>query len=271
MAHRRPNRGLLHQSVQVGGAAGTGVITGLREPVVQGDRVQRLVGVRESGQVIEKKRMGGPIPGGGGCEFEDLTKKFVGAPPVGGGEDRAEHGLFSGEVMWGFGACRGDGCECHNGRAFLSVEWGGSTCLAAGCRPFFVSRVLGVAGAEVSEVGPLIGAYAFELGEKRLDVAGCRGDGAHAAGEGFAAVDAASWALAGGLCADVGEVVPEGVGVAAVDPLVDAGDRGAALGGLVADVGDDGAGFVLGGGVVGEAVEDDADGAVLGCLGAGCL
>ncbi|ALA06419.1 hypothetical protein P1312_054 [Thermobifida phage P1312] len=144
---------------------------------------------------------------------------------------------------------------------FLSVEWGGSTCLAAGCRPFFVSRVLGVAGAEVSEVGPLIGAYAFELGEKRLNVAGCRGDGAHAAGEGFAAVDAAAWALAGGLCADVGEVVPEGVGVAAVEPLVDAGDRGAALGGLVADVGDDGAGFVLGGGMVGEAVEDDADGA----------
>src|SRR5690554_2483175 len=137
--------------------------------------------------------------------------------------------------------------------------------------PLFVSRVLGVAGAEVSEVGPLVGAYAFELGEKRLEVAGGRGDGAHAAGEGFAVVDATAWALAGGLCADVGEVVPEGVRVAAVDPLVDAGDRGAALGGLVADVGDDGAGFVLGGGVVGEAVEDDEDGAVLGCLGAGCL
>src|SRR5690554_5139239 len=123
------------------------------------------------------------------------------------------------------------------------------------------SRVLGVAGAEVSEVGPLVGAYAFELGEKRLEISGGGGDGAHAAGEGFAAVDAASWALAGGLCADVGEVGEECGGVAAVDPLVDAGDRGAALGGLVADVGDDGAGFVLGGGVVGEAVEDDADGA----------
>src|SRR5690606_5724007 len=154
---------------------------------------------------------------------------------------------------------------------FLSVEWGGRTWLAAGCRPFFVSRVLGVAGAEVTEVRPLVGAYAFELGEKRLEVSGCRRDGAHAAGEGFAAVDAASRALAGGLCANVGEVVPEDVGVAAVDPLVDAGDRGAALGGLVAKVGDDGAGFVLGGGMVGEAVEDDADGAVLGCLGAGCL
>src|SRR5690606_25309386 len=112
--------------------------------------------------------------------------------------------------------------------------------------------------------------YAFELGEKRLEVAGGCGDGAHAAGEGFAAVDAAAWALVGGLCADVGEVVPEGVGVAAVDPLVDAGDRGAALGGLGADVGDDGAGRVRGGGVGGEAVADDADGAVLGCLGAGC-
>src|SRR5690606_32542676 len=76
---------------------------------------QRLVGVRESGQVIEKECVGGPIPGGGGREFEDLTKKFVGAPPVGGGEERAEHGLLGGEVMWGFGACRGDGCECHNG------------------------------------------------------------------------------------------------------------------------------------------------------------
>src|SRR5690606_15785597 len=108
--------------------------------------------------------------------------------------------------------------------------------------PFFVSRVLGVAGAEFSEVGPLVGAYAFELGEKRLEISGGRGDGAHAAGEGFAVVDAAAWALAGGLCADVGEVVPEGVGVAAGDPLVDAGDRGGALGGLVADVGDDGLG-----------------------------
>src|SRR5690554_6030314 len=127
--------------------------------------------------------------------------------------------------------------------------------------PFFVSWVLGVAGAEVSEVGPLVGAYACELGEKRLEVADGCGDGAHAAGEGFAVVDAASWALVGGLCADVGEVGEECGGVAAVDPLVDAGDRGAALGGLVADVGDDGAGFGFGGGVVGEAVEDDADGA----------
>src|SRR5690606_16100417 len=151
---------------------------------------------------------------------------------------------------------------------FLSVEWGGSTCLAAGCRPFFVSRVLGVAGAEVSEVGPLIGAYAFELGEKRLEISGGRGDGAHAAGEGFAAVDAASRALVGGLCADVGEVVPEGVGVAAVDPLVDAGDRGAALGGLVADVGDDGLGFGFGwwpAGGVGEAFLDELEGSCLGC------
>src|SRR5690606_25682549 len=83
--------------------------------------------------------------------------------------------------------------------------------------------------------------------------------GGRAAGGGFAGVEAAAGAVVGGLWADVGEVVPEGVGVAAVDPLVDAGDRGAALGGLGADVGDDGAGFVLGGGVVGEAVEDDAD------------
>src|SRR5690554_5297351 len=154
-------------------------------------------------------------------------------------------------------------------RSFL---WNGAAEPLAGKLPhLFISRVLGMAGAEFSEVGPHIGAYAFELGEKRLNVADGRGDGAHAAGEGFAAVDAAAWALAGGLCANVGEVVPEDVGVAAVDPLVDAGDRGAALGGLVANVGDDGADFVLGGGMVGEAVEDDADGAVLGCLGAGCL
>src|SRR5690606_3954082 len=137
--------------------------------------------------------------------------------------------------------------------------------------PLFVSRVLGVAGEEVSEVGPLVGAYAFELGERRVEVAGGCGDGAHAAGGGVAAVDAAAWALAGGLCGEVGGVGEGCGGGAAVEPLVDAGDRGAALGGLVADVGDDGAGFVLGGGVVGEAVEDDADGAVLGCLGAGCL
>src|SRR5690606_13359443 len=115
------------------------------------------------------------------------------------------------------------------------------------------------------------GAYAFELGEKRLEVAGGCGDGAHAAGEGFAAVDAAAWALGGGLCADVGEVVPEGVGVAAVDPLVDAGDRGAALGGLGAVVGDEGVGLVVGGVVVCEEVEAEAVGAVMGCLVAGCL
>src|SRR5690606_23326214 len=193
-----------------------------------------------------------------------------GAPPVGGGEDRAEHGLFSVEGMWGFGACRGDGRECHKGGVpFCGM--GRQHVFGGRLPPLVVSRGLGEAGPEFSEVGPLIGAYAFELGEKRLEVAGGCGDGAHAAGEGFAAVDAAAWALVGGLCADVGEVVPEGVGVAAVDPLVDAGDRGAALGGLGADVGEDGAGFVLGGGVVGEAVEDDADGAVLGCLGAGCL
>src|SRR5690606_1530245 len=98
-----------------------------------------------------------------------------------------------------------------------------------------------------------------------------RGNGAPAAGEAFAGGDAASRALAGGLWADVGEGGEECGGVAAVDRRLDAGDRGAALGGLVADVGDGGAGFVLGGGVVGEAVEDDADGAVLGCVGAGCL
>src|SRR5690606_20188397 len=162
--------------------------------------------------------------------------------------------------MWGFGACRGDGCECHNGGVpFCGM--GRQHLFGGRLPPLFVSRVLGVAGAEISEVGPLVGAYAFELGEKRLNVADCRGDGAHAAGEGFAAVGAAAWALAGGLCADVGEVVPEGVRVAAVDPRVDAGDRGAALGGLVANVGDDGAGFVLGRGMVSEAVEDDTDGA----------
>src|SRR5690606_22834521 len=112
----------------------TGVITGLREPVVQGDRVQRTVSVREGGQVIEKERVGGPIPGGGGRESEDRTKKFVGAPAVGGGEDRAEPGRLSGEVMGGFGACRGDGCECHNGGVpFCGM--GRQNLLAAGCRP----------------------------------------------------------------------------------------------------------------------------------------
>src|SRR5690606_2799665 len=149
-------------------------------------------------------------------------------------------------------------------RSFL---WNGAAEPVGGrLPPLFVSRVLGVAGAEVSERGPLGGAYAFELGGKRLNVGGGRGDGAHAAGEGFAAVDAASWALVGGLCADVSEVVPEGVGVAAVDPLVDAGDRGAALGGLVADVGDDGAGFGFGwwpAGGVGEAFLDELEGSCL--------
>src|SRR5690606_34377010 len=96
--------------------------------------------------------------------------------------------------MWGFGACRGDGCECHNGGVpFCGM--GRQHLFGGRLPPLFVSRGLGVAGAEVSEVGPLIGAYAFELGEKRLEVAGGCGDGAHAAGEGFAAVDAEAWAL----------------------------------------------------------------------------
>src|SRR5690606_40792937 len=78
----------------------------------------------------------------------------------------------------------------------------------------------------------------------------------------FAGVGPGALAAAGGG-ADVGEVGGERARVAAVDPFVDAGDGGAALGGLGADVGDDGLGFVFGGGVVGEAVEDDADGAGL--------
>src|SRR5690554_7425974 len=90
-------------------------------------------------------------------------------------------------------------------RSFL---WNGAAEPVGGrLPPLFVSRVLGVAGAEFSEVGPLIGAYAFELGEKRLNVADGRGDGAHAAGEGFAAGDAAAGALAGGLGGGVGGVV----------------------------------------------------------------
>src|SRR5690606_6234391 len=102
-------------------------------------------------------------------------------------------------------------------------------------------------------------------GDEVCPVSGVGGHAAVDAGEAFVAVNfagvgAGALAAAGGG-ADVGEVGGERARVAAVDPLVDAGDRSAALGGLVADVGDDGLGFVFGGGVVGEAVEDDADGA----------
>src|SRR5690606_3352272 len=103
--------------------------------------------------------------------------------------------------------------------------------------------------------------------------AGGRGDGAHAAGEGFAVVDAAAWALVGGLCADVGEVGEECGGVAAVDPVVDAGDRGAARGALVAVVGAGGAGVGFGWGAaggVGEAFLGELEGSCLGC-GVGLL
>src|SRR5690606_38906695 len=117
--------------------------------------------------------------------------------------------------MWGFGACRGDGCECHNGGVpFCGM--GRQHLFGGRLPPLFVSRVLGVAGAEVSEVGPLIGAYAFELGEKRLEVAGGCGDDAHAAGEGFAVVVAAGWSLVGGFWCAVAEVVAGGGAFAVV-------------------------------------------------------
>src|SRR5690606_32130953 len=108
------------------------------------------------------------------------------------------------------------------------------------------------------------GAGAWESGDEVWAVAGVGGHAAVDAGESFVAVNFAgvgAGALAAGGGADVGEFGGERARVAAVDPLVDAGDRGAALGGLVADVGDDGAGFVLGRGMVSEAVEDDTDGA----------
>src|SRR5690606_6496163 len=157
---------------------------------------------------------------------------------------------------------RGDGAHAA-GEGFAAVDAASRALVGGLCADVgeVVPEGVGVAAVDplvdAGDRGAALGGLAAEVGEDGAGV----GPGGGGAGEGFAAVDAASRALVGGLCADVGEVVPEGVGVAAVDPLVDAGDRGAALGGLVADVGDDGAGFVLGGGVVGEAVEDDADGA----------
>src|SRR5690606_6428854 len=124
---------------------------------------------------------------------------------------------------------------------------------------------LSVFADERVQVGAFFDAGALEFGDEFCPVVCVGGHAAVDAGEAFVSVNfagvGAGALVAAGGGADVGEVGGERPGVAAVDPLVDAGDRGAVLGGLVADVGDDGAGFVLGGGVVGEAVEDDADGA----------
>src|SRR5690606_40067253 len=117
------------------------------------------------------------------------------------------------------------------------------------------------------QVWECFGAGALEFGDEVCPVSGVGGHAAVDAGEAFVAVNFAgvgAGALAAGRGAGVGEVGGVRARVAAVDPLVDAGDRGAALGGVGADVGDDGAGFVRGGGVVGAAVERRAGGGELG-------
>src|SRR5690606_15609971 len=167
---------------------------------------------------------------------------------------------LAGASLVGFrwGGCGGCRSESLRGGARVrgaALSW----CPRLGGEEVFLS----VFADERVQVWAFFGAGALEFGDEVCPVSGVGGHAAVDAGEAFVAVNFAgvgAGALAAGGGADVGEVGGERPGVAAVDPLVDAGDGGAALGGLGADVGDDGLGFVFGGGVVGEAVEDDADG-----------